>query len=531
MIKEVSNCHFAYHYFALLNQKKIDFYLFSLLIHPQFPTLWIMKTQLLKHAWLEFRRSPTLTRNIVQTIFIGLFALYFILLMMGAAVALRPILKDMFPEQDLLLVTGGLIGYYFVTDILMRYFIQKFPALAVKPYLPLPFKKSGLSHYVLFRSLGSFFNILPLFFLVPFFFKEIIPAYPAVALNFALFTVGMVLLNNYLSLGISKYMSARSNWAGIIIVGVMLIFYLEYEGYFSLFNYLKDGVALVLSSPLLSSIPLLLASSLYLFLHRFFREELYLEKTQSQQNLMGANLSVDWFDRFGDAGKLMDLELKLILRSKRARAYLITSVLFMLYPLFFMSMGDSIMESPYMLLIIGLFLTGMVGINHGQILLSWNSLHFDLLMSRGHTIHDIFKAKYYFLALACLLFFAISIPYVLLNPKILLFSITMLLYNLAFSLFAYLFLASYTALRVDPNEGGAFSFDGFGVAHYLIMFPIMFFPFLLYFIGDKFGGQLGGLLAIAIPSILMLIFYKSLLSGVVKNFRKHRHKIAAAFRQ
>ena len=107
----------------------------------------------------------------------------------------------------------------------------------------------------------------------------------------------------------------------------------------------------------------------------------------------------------------------------------------------------------------------------------------------------------------------------------------MLFYNLAFSLFGYLFLASYTALRVDPNEGGAFSFDGFGIAHYLIIIPIMFLPFAFYFIGDKIGGEIGGLLAISLPSIFLLIFYKSLLNGVVNNFRNHRHKIAAAFRK
>jgi len=340
-----------------------------------------MKTQLLKHAWLEFRRSPVLTRNIIQTILIGFLALYFILLMMGAAVALRPILEDMLPGQDLLLLAGGGIGYYFVYDLLMRYFIQKFPALAVKPYLPLAFKKSSLSHYVLLRSLGSFFNILPLFFLVPFFFKEIIPAYPTVALNFVLFTIGMILFNNYLSLGISKYMAARSGWAGIIIAGVMLLLFLEYKGYFSLFNYLKNGIAMILSSPLLSAIPLLLASSIYLFLHGFFRQELYLEKTQSQQNLVGANLSIDWFDRFGDTGKLMDLELKLILRSKRARTYLITSGLMIFYPVMILFLSPELIDGPYGLMMLGLLLTGMVGINHGQILLSWNSLHFDLLMN------------------------------------------------------------------------------------------------------------------------------------------------------
>ena len=129
------------------------------------------------------------------------------------------------------------------------------------------------------------------------------------------------------------------------------------------------------------------------------------------------------------------------------------------------------------------------------------------------------------------LFFAISIPYVFLYSKILLYSAVMLLYNLAFSLFGYLFLASYTALRVDPNEGGAMSFDGFGIAHYLIIIPIMGLPFLLYLIGSTIGGEMGGLLAIVLPSILMLIFYKSLLNGVVNNFRNHRHKIALAFRK
>ena len=133
-----------------------------------------MKTHLLKPAWLSFRRSPTLTRNIFQTILLGFLAVYFILVMLGLALGIKFILEDTMPGQDLLLVIGGGIGYYFLSDLLMRYFLQKFPTLAIKPYMALPIKKSSLSHYILQRSLGSFFNILPLFFLVPFFFKDIL---------------------------------------------------------------------------------------------------------------------------------------------------------------------------------------------------------------------------------------------------------------------------------------------------------------------------------------------------------------------
>jgi len=490
-----------------------------------------MKTQLLKHAWLQFSRSPTLTRNIIQTIILGIFGLYIILTMLGLAFILREVVEDQLPGQDLLIIVSGGLGYYFIADLLMRYFIQKFPSLAIKPYLPLRIKKDGLAHYLLFRSLGSFLNILPFFFIIPFFFKDILPNYPDTALNFMLFVVGMVLFNHFLSFGIAKNMGSKNAWTGLIIAAVLGIFFLDYNGYISLFEPLKKGISAILANPLLSAIPFFLSISLYFLLHRSFRQSLYLENTKSEKNLLGANLSIGWFDRFGDAGKLMDLELKLMLRSKRARSYLIMSIVFLFYPLLLVNSATDFANSPYILLFVGLFITGAMGMNHGQILLSWNSLHFDLLMSRGHTIKDIFKAKYYFLAISCLLTFMLSLPYFFLSPRITLYSVVMLFYNLAFSLFGYLFLASYTALRVDPNEGGAFNFNGFGAAHYLIIFPIMGIPFLLYWLGAKFGGNTGGLLAIVTPSILILISYKQLLNAVVNNFKTHRYKIAAAFRK
>ena len=490
-----------------------------------------MKTQLLKHAWLQFKRSPTLTQNVIQTIVLGFFALYFILTMIGLAFMLPTIIKEELPEQDLLVVTGGLIGYYFLTDLIMRFFLQKFPTLTIKPYLGLPIKKSGLSHYLLFRSLGSFFNILPFFFFIPFFFKNIVPVYPAEAVNFALFFIGTVLLNHFISFGIAKNMGVKGGWSGLIIFLLLLVFFLEYQGYFSLFNHLKNALAIVIANPILSAIPLLLSGGLYFVLHRFFKNQLYLEHTQSEKKLLGANLSIGWFERFGDAGKLMDLELKLMLRSKRARAYLMTSFIFLLYPLMFISPGMNVMDSPYIMIFVSLFLTGMIALNHGQLLLSWNSLHFDLLMSRGHTIYDIFSAKYYILVLSCLLTYILSFAYIFLAPKLILYSTVMLLFNMSVSVFAYMFLASYNSLRIDPNEGGAFSFDGFGAAHFLIGIPIMGVPCFIYWVGTKFGGEIMGLILLGVIGVLGIIFHKNLLGAAVNNFKKNRYKISAAFRK
>lgn len=488
-----------------------------------------MKAQLLKHTWQQFVRSPTLTQNVIQTVVLGIFALYFILTMLGLAFLLRSIIEETWPGQNYLSVTGGLIGYYFLTDLITRFFLQKYPALAVKPYLALPIKKNGLAHYLLLRSLGSFFNFLPFFFFAPFFLKDILFIYPQFAFNYALFFVGMILFNNFLSFGITKNLAIKGGWSGLIIVGIMGLFFMEYQGYFSLFEYFKNVIGNILRNTYLSAVPLFLSGLLYFLLHRFFRQNLYLENVQSNQQLLGANLSIGWFDRFGDAGKLMDLELKLMLRSKRARAYLIFSIVMLLYPLLIIESDGS--TGTFMLILCSLFTTGMLAMNHGQLILSWNSLHFDLLMSRGHTIHDIFKAKFYILILGCLLTYVLSLVYVLYSPKLVLYSTAMVFFNMTFSIFGYLFIASYNSLRIDPNSGGAFSFDGFGAAHYLIAIPLLLFPYGLFLIGNHFGGETGGLMLIGGLGLLGVIFHRQLLNGVVNNFKRNRYKISAAFRK
>jgi len=60
-----------------------------------------MILRLIKHSWLQFWRSPTLTQNMVQTFFLGLFAVYLIINMVVLGFVLGPILEEYFPEQVL----------------------------------------------------------------------------------------------------------------------------------------------------------------------------------------------------------------------------------------------------------------------------------------------------------------------------------------------------------------------------------------------------------------------------------------------
>lgn len=489
-----------------------------------------MLYQLLKFKWLQFWRSPALSQSLVQNIILGIIGLYFLLNMLVMGFFLEKIVQELAPDSSnsiLSLVVAGLF-YYALFDLVMRYFIQKFPVIDLKPFLTLPITKSTLAHNLLLRSIGSFYNLLPLCFLVPFFFSSVLGKYPMPqVISFALLGIGLILLNNFLAFYIDKRLAIKTNWIGGILVGIIILGFCEYKGYVQLFPYLNRVANTILANPLLGTIPLLIAIALYFITHRFFTNNFTLDTQEASRHLFASALPIGLFSRFGKAGILMDLEIKLMLRSKRARTYLMLSPLFLLYPLMFLDM----LNDPYMLIFVCFLLTGMIAMNHGQLMLSWNSFHFDLLQSRTYTYYDLFSAKYYVLAASCLLLFILSLPYAFLSGEFIIFNFVLLLYSMSVAIFGYMLLASYNSLRIDPNIGGAFSMSGFGVAHFLIVIPLLLIPCGLYWIGSLFGGKAGGLFSLGIVGLLGVLFHRQLIQICVNIFKKNRYKIGAAFRK
>ncbi len=489
-----------------------------------------MLYRLLKQSWLRLRRSPVWTQSVVQSVFLGFFGLYIGLTMLGLGFVAGKVLDELFPGQDIMILGGAFFLYYCLADILVRYFMQKYPSLEIKPYMVLPIKKRTMAHYLLSRSIGSFFNILPLFFLVPFFFLEILPFYTGFqATGFAVFALGIVIFNNYASFGITKALAFKKVWPASLLVGLLVLFFLEMQGIIGLLPGLKATIALVTSNLGFSVVPFLGAGLIYVLLHQFFVQHFSLEQQQEKRQFYGSNFNLSIFDRFGAAGRIMELEVKLMLRSKRARAYLIMSFLFLLFPAFFFD--QETLESPYVLIIWGLIMTGLIALNHGQLMLSWNSLHFDLLMTRGNKIYDIFRGKYYILVIGCLITYALCIPYALIDPNILLFNTVMLLFNISGSILGYMLLASSNSKGIDPNEGGAFNFDGFGAGHYLIAFPLLIVPCGIFLVGETIAGMWGGILFLVVPSLLGVIFHRAIIRWCTNIFMNNRYRISSAFRK
>ncbi len=486
--------------------------------------------KLLKNDWLALRRSSMWTQSVIQNMFLGFFALYLILQFTALGFLGGELIREYFPEENPVTVTNRFLIYYFLSDLLMRFFLQKYPSLQLQPYLTMNIKKRLLSRYLCVKSLVSFFNIAPLFFVIPFYFWTVQPELGAArGIHWVLMMLLLMGINHYLSYYIDRNLGKSPYISISLLSAVVLLMTLDYNGYFSLsstfepvFSYLHEHLTGLL-------ILVALLALLYFLVYRFLRTHAYVQVgRQADKERDVRDFAI--FNQFGPSiGRLMQLEAKLIWRNKRSKAYLWMSLIFLLYPLLFVENGQ--ISSNALMIISGLLVTGAFSLNYGQLLLSWNSTHFDFILAQNIQVRDYLEAKFTLLAWSNVVLFILSLPYGIFFPKMLLVNSVMFLFNTGVTIFAYLYLALYSSKRMDMNKGGAFSFEGFGAAHYLIMFPIMFMPIFIYLIFRFMDQRTIGLIVIGLVGLLGIALRRYLMNRAVTTFTERKYEINSKFKQ
>jgi hypothetical protein len=134
-----------------------------------------MTNVFLKHQWLQFRRSSAFERELSLTIFTWALGILVFFSFASLAYAL-PKIVDKIPEvDDLLQFINLVLVYYFLSELLVRYFLQKVPALDIQPYLNLPIKRKNVAWFLTGKSLISPFNVLSILLTLPFTVEIVIP--------------------------------------------------------------------------------------------------------------------------------------------------------------------------------------------------------------------------------------------------------------------------------------------------------------------------------------------------------------------
>jgi len=490
-----------------------------------------MISHFLSLEWKQFFRSSYWQKSIALNILMVFIALYFILMFLGLGFGLYPILKEQFPNADPFLMVNSFLFYWFLGDLMLRFFLQKLPVMQIKPLLTLPIKRRNILHYILGKSVISFFNFLPLFTVIPFGIILLTKDYNiATTITWMLLMFILTLIINFLNFIIeSKSAETELSFLPIILITSSLygLNYFEVISFSSLMSNMMNTIS---ANPILISIPLIVLAFLYYLNYKLLKKNLYIDNSLKSKSQEANTTDMAWTKRFGDVAPFLQLDLKLIWRNKRTRSTLFIMVLALFYGLIFYP-NPKYQEMTPMFIFVGVFITGIFMINFGQFIPAWDSSYYKLLMSQNIKYKDYLKSKYLLMIISALLLFILSIPYVYFGWKILVIHFATMVYNIGVNSHILLFGGSFNRKKINLSQRAAFNYQGTGAVQWIIGFPLLVFPVLIFYLPYKFIAFEAGIAALLILGGLGILFHQKIMTFISKRYLKSKYEMISAFEQ
>lgn len=491
-------------------------------------------TIFLQQQWKETTRSSIWQRNVATNIFIG----FFLLLMMGyllmLGIFIDPILRQIFPDDDPVVVFNGIIMYYLGFDLLIRYLMQSLPTFAVESYLHLPIRKRTMVHFVISKSIFHPLNFLPLLVFLPFAMNTIAPSYSSLS-TFAwiLTVIFLIFNNNFLATYLKRQLVSKpliTLLAGLILISIAV---LDHFGFIKLSAVSTYFFSLLLRNPVLIFLPVLLVLSSYSLNYFLLKSKLYPEEIIKRKSYHVQDIPrIKYLTSMGLTGDLVMLDMKLWWRHKRTRSILYMFPIFILYGFFFYPSPEyQGAKAIPMLIFVGIFMTGGMTMNYLNYAFGYESNHFDGLLTSRVDMDLYIKAKLSIGMLISTICFIITIPYLFFDPKILLINFVTYLFNLGFLSYLLLYMATYNKKRMDLSEGSSFNYQGVGAANWLVMLPAFLLPILIYIPFWLLGYPYAGFATIGLIGVIGLLSRKYWVKVIEKNFYKRKYIMADGFRE
>lgn len=483
------------------------------------------------HQWKKLRRSTFFTQGWGVKILLALVALYFLALFGAFGYFTKEIFEKAYPEAALLSpLFARFILYYILSDLVARFFLQDLSVLSVQHYLGLPISKKRIIHYLLQGSVFNFFNILPLFFILPWAIRVVAPEQGApMAILWSVALLALALFDHYLAIYLKRILAVKAK-IFLVVAGVVMILFLgDYLAWFSLQDISEALFANLSTAPYLAWWPIGLAIVAYLLNYQFLLGMTHLDRWQVAKK-EADGMSFDFLERKGLMGMLMANELKLITRNRRTKTVLYMSIFFLFYGLIFYTQ-DIYKDGYGWLLFVGIFTSGIFMINYGQFLVSWESDFFDGILTRSLSLEEYFRSKYVLLVLSTIILYVLSLPYVYFGWKAFYINTASFLYNMGVNSAVLLFASTYNKKRIDLGRGSAFNYQGTGAAQFVIIIPLMVVPLLIFQGFNVFGKPNWGLIFLGLMGIVALLTHRYFIKQTVANFKEKRYINAAGYRE
>lgn len=486
--------------------------------------------ELRKHGKLAAKRHPMYDKNrfgrylmIAMSVFWAGYLVFF-----GMTFAFAFNTESMEPYH---LLNSGLV-FVLALDFLLRFPFQKTPTQEVKPYLLLPVRRNRILDFLLIRSGLSSFNLLWLFLFVPFAIITL-PKYFGVG-GVITYSIGiwlLMILNNYWFLLCRTLMGEHLGWALLPLLaygGIAAAIFVPEKSLVADF-FMDLGEGYIEGNLLAFGGTLLAIVGMWLVNRKLMSGLVYAELNKVEDTKVKNVSEYKFFEKYGEVGEYMRLELKMLLRNKvckhSLRMVILVVVAFSLV-LSFTELYDSIgmknFITVYNFILFGLMFLSTV--------MSYEGNYIDGLMSRKESIYNLLRAKYMLYSAGILIPFVLMIPAIVMGKVELITAISWAFFTVGFIYFGMFQLVVYN-VKTIPLNAKLIGRQNTGTAMQNIIGSAAFgVPLLLYFLFQALFGEIITAWILLITGLAFILTSRYWLKNVYNRFMKRRYKNMEGFR-
>ena len=485
-----------------------------------------MIKQFLLLEWKAFSRSASFKMNLFLKILLGVIAAFYLVMILFLGVGVFYLLKE--KNLEPLSTVNKYLIYWWLADLMIRYFMQKSPVMYVKPFLAMPLKKGKIIHFLLGKSSVSFFNIYAAFFFVPFTIVLLINGYSVTGvLAWHLAMASLVYANNYLNLLMDNLDRL------FIVVALVLVTFgiLQYFRYLDITLYTAPVFQAFYDYPVIGFGMVLIPVFLYSYCFGYFKSILRTDEAVKAKEVEADTENFTWLEKFGTLGTFLKNDIKLIKRNKRSKSTVLISVLFLFYGLLIFT--NDTYQGPTWQLFAGLFVSGGFLFTFGGFVPSWDSAYYPLMMSQNIKYKEYLSSKWWLIVIATAISMILSAFYLVLGWEVYMAVIVGGIYNIGVNAHIVLLGGAYVKTPIDLTTGKKAFGDkkAFNVKTLLITLPKLILPLLIFYVFYKPWGIEAGYLAVAILGILGLAFRNKVFTIIENVYKKEKYATLAAYKE
>ncbi|MFN3756767.1 MAG: DUF5687 family protein, partial [Flavobacterium sp.] len=266
---------------------------------------------------------------------------------------------------------------------------------------------------------------------------------------------------------------------------------------------------------------------------KYFRNQLFLDAGLAIKQTEAKSQEFTWLNQFGTLGTFIKNDIRLILRNKRSKTTIITSVLFLFYGLLFFTQSIEVYNGPVWRIFAGIFVSGGFLFTFGQFVPSWDSSYYPLMMSQNIQYREYINAKWWLIVIATAVSTLLCSFYLYFGWEVYLAIIVGAIYNIGVNAHIVLWGGAYIKTPIDltTNKNAFGDKKAFNVKTMLLTIPKLLLPMILYAVGHYIISPMAGMLFVAGAGVLGFAFKEKVFTIIEQVYKSEKYQTIAAYKQ